>query len=1427
MYEKILNKSLTDISRGLVFSLVLFLSSNILTAQSIAINEIMASNASTITDENGDYEDWIELYNFGPEPISLYGYGFSDDSQNPFRWVFPGISIQPGEFMLIWTSGKDRTDPDLPLHTNFSLSASGEVIVLTSPDSTTIDEILPIVISTDISYGRQPDGTGERLFFNEPTPGESNSTNAYSEILNPPVFSHPGGFYTSAFELNITHPDPDVTILFTLDGSEPDTGNLEGTTYNYKKQYPENPDDPFGNFYTNSYQTNIYSDPIIITERSNEPDKLTNIASTWRFNPYHFPSDPVFKGTVIRAIALKEGAIKSHPVTCSYFIDTNNDEPYSLSIISLSTNERFFFCYESGVYVAGIDFDNWRTNNPLASAMWYTPANYRRNGDEWEYPVHLEIFTNHESVFSQDVGFSIHGGWARQLPAKSIRIYARNIYSKPSIDFPLFPHLEYGSFKRFIIRHSGQDWPRTLLRDATFQTIVSHLNFDTQAYEPVILFINAEYWGIHNIRERYDKHYLERVYAINPDNIDLLESNRQVNEGDAVHYNQMLNYMDTADLSVPSHYEYIKTQMDVVNYLDYQIAEIYSSNDDWPGNNIRYWRLKTDTYEPHAPYGHDGRWRWMMFDMDGGFGHSGGGQGYAVNSLAIATEENGPDWPNPPYSTFIFRRLLSNNEFRHQFINRFADLLNTTFLPDRMISIVDSLKERIEPEIPQHVKRWNRPVSLNAWRDDVNTMVLFATHRPYYQRNHITAHFALEGEYNLDLNVSNNWHGHIRVNTIDIKNGTPGISANPYPWTGIYFKGIPIELEAIPATGFAFSHWEGLPEGSPATVILTPEEDIHISAVFERVIKPELIFFWLFDTELPNNTPLEEVNAIFQLPGDGVIQFHSALDGYPFDPDHQNWRKASMERRNEPTEINYHPEGNNGALYPDTDMRGLQVKQPFKGNFSENELIFTLPSTGYKELLFSFAAKDEGAAEYLVIDYSITPDPEWIINGLTTDTFLLMENYQLFEVDFNEIETVDDNPDFKIRMRFGGSDMTADEGNRVTFNNFSLDGKSLAGFNLPPLVENPVDFHELIESGENLHIDLDLVFYDPDDDTLVFSAYTDNPEMLDLNIEDGILAISPIRQGGTNITMVAVDGYNSPVSNTFRVLIYPEAHRFGTENFTFTDWDANEHENNYPEHMLFIQSDVNDPDLTEQLLFPYYIPHNDYHADDQNTIGFPYNNTSRTRITGLNEAGISFINTGRERDLGGALLAIDTRGVTSANLSWLAGTILENSRAYALRLQYRTDINEPFSDLLINYEPLEYLTATDGDIVEFESIALPPEILEKKYVQLLWRYYHISGDSGPRAQLRLDDIVFSEVIGIPAIDEEILKIYPHGNSIFIEMPGNIESVLHVYDLAGRLILGRQLSGKAQHKINFSSGKGIYIVRLITPHMAYSRKIMMY
>jgi len=1166
-----IKKQLSFLALLMNLSCLILLVSKPLSAQ-IVINELQSSNGITLADEDGDYPDWIELYNSGSEAADLQGYALSDSYENPFRWVFPSVILEPNSFLLVLASGKNRAEgvsppctliefesiwkyldngsdqgtawnspdfddsawPEGPamfgygrplehdygtmlsygpnasdkypatyfrktflvedvsdlgkirltlqvddgaviylngteivrhnmpagtidyktlsnvivhvldscsydisktylnqgentlavqvhqssagssdlafdlylgstgseLHTNFSLKSDGEPLLLFDSNGFMQDEVAPVQLIRDISYGRQPDGSEGWYFFHAPTPGEPNHSQPYNGILEPPVFSHLPGFYNEVFDLSITHPDPEVNIYYTLNGNEPSETSL------------------------------LYQNPLQIQNADQNPDKYSLINTGWRWMP---PQEKVKKATVLRAKAVKPGYFSTE-LTGTFFVNDNGVDNLTLPVFSLITDSLNLFGADQGIYYN----NNWNNS--------------------WERPASLEFFeTNGSCVLSQNAGIRIHGGWTRELPMKSLRLYARSRYGEDTFMYGFFPDQPYQGYQRLILRNSGNDWQISMFRDAALQATVSHLNLDTQAYRPSILYINGEYWGIHNIRERFDKYYLNRVYGVNTEQIDHLELWGRVKEGNNNHYYETLDYIEHNGLQSRENYTYIQTRIDVENFTDFQIVNIFYRNIDWPGNNVDFWRLQTQ-YDPYAPYGHDGRWRWFLFDMDWGidlaFSESGGNtiaqETYLHNTLEFAAMENGPDWPNPDWSTFLFREFLQNDSFKIYFINRFADLLNTAFLPERVTGIFTDLKKNIEDEMPSHISRWNKPENMDIWNNYFDNTLIFISERPYWQREHLSGFFELEGQYKITLDVSDDKMGFIRMNTVNICSDDPGIQKSPYPWEGIYFKGIPVELEAVPAPGYAFSHWEGLESDKACISNRVHYENISYKAHFKPGLSSQLIHFWIFDTSLPNDTPLENIDAGGGTGSGAYIAFHSALAGYPFTPAHSSWRKASMERRNAPTELNYRPEGNEGKAYGDAAMRGVQIKQPFTGDGGENTLIFHLPTTDYEKVVFTFAAKDEGAADSLFLDYSVNPnDTFWQTDGIT-QAFKLRNTYQLFTADFTDIPESGDNPCFRIRLRFRGSDMSADEGNRVTFNNISLDGFPTEAVSLNP-----------------------------------------------------------------------------------------------------------------------------------------------------------------------------------------------------------------------------------------------------------------------------------------------------------------------------------------------------------------------------------------
>ena len=332
--------------------------------------------------------------------------------------------------------------------------------------------------------------------------------------------------------------------------------------------------------------------------------------------------------------------------------------------------------------------------------------------------------------------------------------------------------------------------------------VKDRMDIDWQAYRAAILFLNGEYWGIHNLREKHNEHYLARNHGLDPDAIDILYANARIKQGSATNYQNLIIYLKSHDISRPEHYQYIKTQMDIDEYINYQIAEIYFANIDWPGGNIKYWRPRTA----------DGKWRWILFDLDLGFGAHSRGQ-YNSNTLANVTSSSQTYYANPSWSTYLFRRLLQNESFRNEFIQRYCGHISTTFDPDRALHIIDSLKTLIEPQIPRHLAKWPDSFSLGAdWNEHIQILQDFASARPRSARMHLKTKFDIPDFPDIHFSSEPSHMGEIRMNEVAIPDSGATICLA---------NGIPFRCQAIARPGFHFTGWRGLATAHSAELTLT------------------------------------------------------------------------------------------------------------------------------------------------------------------------------------------------------------------------------------------------------------------------------------------------------------------------------------------------------------------------------------------------------------------------------------------------------------------------------------------------------------------------------------------------------------------------------------------------------------------------------
>ena len=720
----------------LFFIIIIF--SSLIEAQQIVVNELMSSNSYTIADEDRDYLDWFELFNASQSPIDLNGFGISNDSLVPFKWMMPEIILQPQDYILIFASNKNRTGIASGfLHTNFKLSAEGGSIIINDPQGNTVDQVNFGSITSDISYGRYPDGSNSWFLFSDPTPDSGNSSQGYYGITDEPSASVQGGFYSGMVSVNLTAGSPNDNIYYTLDGSEPDE------------------------------TSQIYAVPI----------QLTSTA-------------------VLRARAFSTGFIPSKILTKTYLIDFST----TLPVISLSTNPANLFDDDYGIYVLG--------NNAQPDFPYYG-ANYWQ---DWERPIHAELFeTNGTLGFSLDAGIKIYGGVTRVNAQKSFAIYARGEYGYNTLNYKLFNNLPFTEYESFVLRNSGNDWSSTMFRDALMHSMLEGIDIDKLAYRPSVIFINGQYWGIHNIREKINEHFLTQHHNVDHDILDILEFFAQVIQGDNLDYLSLNSFIENNDLAIQSNYESVKTKMEVDEFTRYFVSQIYFANVDWPGGNIKYWRN-----------GKDGKWRWILFDTDWGFALLNPNM-VSHNTLELATDPNGADYPNPPWSTLFLRKLLENPSFRNDFINCFADYSNSIFSPSVVISKVDSIKSLIESEIPRHGLRWGL-YDLNQWLDNVQELRDFADQRISYMQSHFIQKFGLSGLAQVNLSISDTAMGEIKLNSLCIKK---------FVWTGTYFLDVPIKVVAQPEPGYRFVKWEGSVSSSEDTLSITLSDTLNLNAVFE------------------------------------------------------------------------------------------------------------------------------------------------------------------------------------------------------------------------------------------------------------------------------------------------------------------------------------------------------------------------------------------------------------------------------------------------------------------------------------------------------------------------------------------------------------------------------------------------------------------
>lgn len=466
------------------------------------------------------------------------------------------------------------------------------------------------------------------------------------------------------------------------------------------------------------------------------------------------------QNTVLRARCFEPFKLPGTVTTASFFISEN----VSLPVVSITIPPN--------------DFNEVYTNYSRKGAM---SVEYFDQGKQKQF----------EGNFA---GYVV-GNWSVSFPQKSLQFDVDEDYgSLNEIEYPLFsPDKPIPHYRSFRIRNEDDDYMSARMRDRIVNELAAPTHSGRASYQNVIGFINGEYWGHFVARERLDNYFVRDNYGADPDSVNMVKTYFNLNNGvteDVAEngtlddFNSMSDFIINHDMSVASEFNQAARLLDLDNFTDYLNTEIFVASTDWLQdyyNNIRLFKTSAN-----AP------WKFLLWDVSYSSGNASGCSGCDVLGSTLGSQTR--------YGK-IFNSLLDNPAYKRYFINRFADLMNTSFLTSRAHALINANAAELAPEIARHHQRWNTG-DLSQWSSAVQGLRNFYSERPANQRQHIIDNFQLDQEVSITLQANPPQAGTIKISTV---------VPESLPWTGIYFHGNPVTVTAIPNPGYTFQNWTSNP----------------------------------------------------------------------------------------------------------------------------------------------------------------------------------------------------------------------------------------------------------------------------------------------------------------------------------------------------------------------------------------------------------------------------------------------------------------------------------------------------------------------------------------------------------------------------------------------------------------------------------------
>lgn len=396
--------------------------------------------------------------------------------------------------------------------------------------------------------------------------------------------------------------------------------------------------------------------------------------------------------TCVRARAYQENALPSETVTQTYFVGLERSTP----VVSLVTDDKYLTNSKTGLLVPG--------NGSV--------KNYNRN---WEYPVSVEYYDEEgEQLINQIATFRVTGATSRSYGQKSISLFARSAYGDKYFSFNPFDNREgYGGYRALTLRAAGTESFLTRFRDALLTSRAQGLGIAYQESKTVIAYINGQYWGQYNLRERINKHFLAQWEGITDedtvDAVTIIKGRGEVQQGDIAEWNELIQFVKKKDLKKDENLQWVLDRLDVDSLFTHTAIQMIVGNADI--GNQRYYKFP------------GGKWKCVIYDLDAGMQN--------LNKGPISYYNKAPSKSSKLFYHEPFAALIRVPEMKDRFFTIFGQVI-LNFLPDDLTREVDAWTEKLTPLMAAQIKRWPKcsPKSMATWQYEVKEFRKVCQNRP-------------------------------------------------------------------------------------------------------------------------------------------------------------------------------------------------------------------------------------------------------------------------------------------------------------------------------------------------------------------------------------------------------------------------------------------------------------------------------------------------------------------------------------------------------------------------------------------------------------------------------------------------------------------------------------------------------------------------